>query len=130
MRLIDDDHVVETLASDGSDQALHERILPRTRRSGHNLGDSHASQSALERVAVNSVAISVQPAWGRVVGKRVDHLLGGPDRGRMSRDIDVHNVPTLVRQYDEDEQHAARERRHGVHRQRSQSRCHRTTVSG
>ncbi len=31
MRLADDDHVIETLASDGSDQALDERILPRTR---------------------------------------------------------------------------------------------------
>jgi hypothetical protein len=31
MRLVDDDDVVETLASDGSDQAFYERILPRTR---------------------------------------------------------------------------------------------------
>ena len=27
----------------------------------------------------------------------------------MSRDIDMHNAPTLVRQYGEDEQHTARE---------------------
>ena len=31
MRLVDDDHVVETLSSDRADHALDERILPGTR---------------------------------------------------------------------------------------------------
>jgi hypothetical protein len=33
MRLVDDDHVIETLSSDRADQAFDVRILPRTRRS-------------------------------------------------------------------------------------------------
>ena len=32
MRLAEDDDVIQTLAADGSDQPLHVRILPRTRR--------------------------------------------------------------------------------------------------
>ena len=62
MCLADDDHVIEALASDGSDQTLNERILPWTRRSGHDFGDTHASQSPLECVGVDAVSISVQPA--------------------------------------------------------------------
>src|SRR5229473_1551415 len=67
---------------------------------GHDFGDTHASQSALERVAVDTVSILVQPPWRRVVRKRVDHLLSSPDRRRMSRDVDMHDAPTLVRQDD------------------------------
>jgi hypothetical protein len=62
MRLVENDHVVETLAPDGSDQALNERILPGTPRSRYNLADTHASEPTLERDAVNSVSVAVQPA--------------------------------------------------------------------
>jgi hypothetical protein len=42
-----DDDVVETLSSDRADHALDERILPGTRRRGHDLGDGHARHAAL-----------------------------------------------------------------------------------
>jgi hypothetical protein len=45
MRLVDDDHMIETLASDRADQAFDIRILPRTRRCRNHLGDAHASES-------------------------------------------------------------------------------------
>jgi len=47
MRLVQDDDVVETLSSDRADHALDERILPGTRRRGHDLGDGHARHAAL-----------------------------------------------------------------------------------
>ena len=59
MRLVDDDHVIETLSSDRADQAFDVRILPRTRRRRDDFGDAHASQSALEDIAVDAVSISV-----------------------------------------------------------------------
>jgi hypothetical protein len=59
MRLVDDDHVIETFSSDRADQTFDVRILPRTRRRGDDLGDAHASQSPLEDVAVDAVSISV-----------------------------------------------------------------------
>ena len=110
MRLVDDDHVIETFASDRSDQAFDVRILPRTRRRGDDFTDADASQSALEDVAVDAVSISMQPAGHRVLRKRVDHLLSAPDRRGMIRDIHMHNAPALVRQEDEDEQHSAGKR--------------------
>ena len=97
MRLVDDDHVVETLSSDRADQAFDVRILPRTRRRGDDFGDAHASQSALEDVAVDAVSISVQPAAGRrVVRKCIGPLLSGPDGRRMIRDVCMHDAPAVM----------------------------------
>ena len=110
MRLVDDDHVIETLSSDRADQAFDVGILPRTRRRGDDFGDAHASHSALEDVAVDAVSISVQPAGRRVVRKCVDHLLSGPAGRRMISDVDMHDAPAVMRQQDPDEQHAAGER--------------------
>ena len=59
MRLVDDDHVIETLSSDRADQAFDIRILPWTRRRGNDFGDAHASHSALKHVAVDAVSISM-----------------------------------------------------------------------
>jgi hypothetical protein len=47
MRLVDDDHVVETLAPDGSDQALNERILP-VRSSRATAGEINALQTGTD----------------------------------------------------------------------------------
>ncbi len=40
MRLIQDDHVIETLAPNGSDQPFDVGILPRTRRARDDLADA------------------------------------------------------------------------------------------
>jgi hypothetical protein len=69
MRLVDDDHVIETLSSDRADQAFDVRILSRTRRRGHDFGDAEADQSSVEDVAENAVAVTVQPAGRGVVRK-------------------------------------------------------------
>jgi hypothetical protein len=118
MRLVDDDHVIETLSSDRADQAFGVRILPRTRRRRNDFRDAHASQAALEDVAVDAVSITVQPAGGRVVRKRFDHLLRGLRGRRMIRDVEMHDAPAVMRQHDQDEQYAAGERRNGeeIHR--------------
>ena len=72
MRLVDDDHVIQTLSSDRADQAFDVWILPRTRRRGNDLGDAEADQSSAEDVAENAVAVTVQPAGRRVVRKGLD----------------------------------------------------------
>jgi hypothetical protein len=118
MGLVDDDHVIETFSSNRSDQAFDVRILPRTRWRRDNLDDAHASQSVPEDLAVDTVAIAVQPAGRRVVRKSVDHLLGGPRGCRMVRDVHVHDVPAVMRQDDHYEQYPTGECRHGeeIHR--------------
>ena len=118
MRLVQDDDVIETLSSDRADHALDERILPGTRRRGHDLGDAHARHAALEGRAVNSVAIPVKPAGCRVVRKGLDHLLRSPLGGRMRRGVEMEDAPSMVGEHDDDEEHPSRESRHReeVHR--------------
>ena len=58
MPLTEDDHVVETLAPQGSDQSLRIWILPRAGRTGDDLPDAHAGDPAPEHVAVDRVAIT------------------------------------------------------------------------
>ena len=48
MRRVHNDHMVETLSPDRSDQAFGVRILPRTRRRRDDFGDAHAGQPVLE----------------------------------------------------------------------------------
>jgi hypothetical protein len=59
MRFVEDDDVIEALAANRSDDAFNIRILPGTRRRGGRLRDADASDSALERVAVDAIAVSV-----------------------------------------------------------------------
>jgi hypothetical protein len=96
MRLVDDDHVIETVSSDRANQAFDVRILPRACRGGDDVDDPQARESALEDVAVDAVAIAVQPAGRRVVRKCVDHLLGGPRGCRTIRHVRMHDAPALM----------------------------------
>jgi hypothetical protein len=104
MRLVENDHVIQTLSADRADQAFDVRILPGTRRGGDDFSDAHARESPPEDVAVDVVAISMQPAGRGVVRECVDHLLSGPYGCRMLRDIEMHDAPAVMRQHDQDEQ--------------------------
>ena len=42
MRLVEDDHVIETLAANGSDQPFNVWALPRAHRTGDHFRDPHA----------------------------------------------------------------------------------------
>jgi hypothetical protein len=57
MRFVDDDHVIETLSSDPTNQPFDVRILPRTRPRGDDVTDAEVRESALEDVAVDALAI-------------------------------------------------------------------------
>jgi hypothetical protein len=86
--LIEDDHVVQTLAPNGSDHALDVGILPWTERARHDLGDPKAGDPLAHAVVVDAVPVSEQSSWCGVIGERLDELLGGPGGGRMVGAID------------------------------------------
>ena len=108
MALAQDDHVVQTLAPDGSDQSLRIRILPRAGRTGDNLADPHAGDSAPEHVAVDGVAIAQQPPRRRVLWKGFNHLLRRPHSRGMFRDVDMDDSPALMGEQDQYEQRPVR----------------------
>jgi hypothetical protein len=60
--LIEDDDVVEEFASDGTDHALGEGILPRRARRGENLGDADALRPSSKLDSVDAVAVAEEEA--------------------------------------------------------------------
>ena len=81
---IHDDHVIETLASDGADDPLRVRVLPRGTRGGADRLDAHATRRGRER-GKRVVAIVNEVARGRVFRKGLAELLGGPERQSDAR---------------------------------------------
>ena len=58
MAFIQNDDVIEAVASQGSYEPLHERVLPRTSRRANDLLDPHAPDSPLKCAAIDRIAIS------------------------------------------------------------------------
>jgi hypothetical protein len=63
-----DEHVVETLAPDGTDQALGERILPGAVRRREDFGDPHALDAVAELLAIHPVTVAQEVGGRRVAG--------------------------------------------------------------
>ena len=62
MPLVEDDHVVETLTSNGADYPFDEWILPRGARCGKDLLDPETVDASIE---VRSVGLVSIPVWSR-----------------------------------------------------------------
>ena len=54
----DDDDMIEELATDGTDQPLNERILPRRSRSRNDFLDAHVLDSLVEELVVDRSSMS------------------------------------------------------------------------
>ena len=67
---IHDDHVIETLAPDGTDEPLRIRVLPRGTSGGAEFLDAHATRCRGKR-GKRVVAIVNEIARSRVFGKRL-----------------------------------------------------------
>ena len=64
MRFAQDDNMVDTLASDRSDQSFGEAVLPRRARGDGLVTDAHGSESACDDSAVDPILITDQVAGG------------------------------------------------------------------
>ena len=112
MGFTEDDHVVETLASNTSDEPLHEWILPGTLCSPEHFFYSHSLNPASEQSAVDGVPIPQQIAWRRVFRKRFDDLPRRPIRGWMLGHIKMDNPSSLMCQHNKDKQDSELQRRY------------------
>jgi hypothetical protein len=74
MRLIENDHVIEILAPNGSDQALDVGTLPGTEWTRDDFGDPDAGHPPTRRLVVDAVVVSREPPWGDVLGERFDQV--------------------------------------------------------
>ena len=94
MPLIEDDHVVETLTSNGADHPFDEWILPRGARCGKDLLYPETVDASIEVRSVGLVSIPYQVPRRRVPWKSIDHLLRRPLGGRMFGDIEMNDTAT------------------------------------
>ena len=106
MLLIKDDHVVETLTSNGADHLFDQWILPRGARCGKDLLDPETVDASIEVRSVGLVSIPYQVPRRRVSWKSIDHLLRRPLGRRMFGDIEMNDTATVVAKDDEDEQNS------------------------
>ena len=96
MPLMQDDHLIQTLPPDTSNEPFHIRILPRTLGSGSHFLDAHVLDPLSKGRAVDAIAIAEQIPGSLVPRERFDHLLGCPLGCRMLRDVEVHHAPPFM----------------------------------
>ena len=114
MPLSEDDDVVETVAAYGPDDALAERVLPRTPRGAHDFLDTHRLDGAPQPLVVDGVAVSVEVlGLGSIAGERFGDLSDRPLGGRRRGHVHVNDHPAVVREDDEGVQHPERRGRYG-----------------
>jgi len=75
--------------------------------------DSHRPHSIREIGSINLVLIAQQIPWSRILWKSLNHLLPRPKRGRMCRDVEVDDLPSVMPQDNETEEDSESNSRDG-----------------
>ena len=107
MSVVEDDDMIEHVATETPDEPLAVGILPGTARGDLDFFDADVLDAALERHTVDRVPIPEEIARRGLPGKRLDDLLGGPLRRGVFSDVEMHNATTLMSEHDKDKEHAA-----------------------
>jgi hypothetical protein len=92
------DHMIETLATNGSNHSLYIGSLPRRTRCGQDFANAHISHSFSEVIAKDPIAVSQQVTRELVKGECLPQLLSRPLRGWMGGDIEVQNATSVMGQ--------------------------------
>ena len=100
--LVKDNDVVQALSTEGPDHPFGVGILPRTPRCGDHFFHIETAHTPAEDVTVDAVAIANQVLGRGVKGKCLDHLLRGPLRRRMRRDVEMDDAPAFMGEHDQD----------------------------
>src|SRR5215471_15061971 len=110
--------VIQTLAANGSDQPLHKWILPGRSRCRNYGFCAHALDRCANFSPENRISIADQIARRFLPGKSFSKLLHGPLLRRVFRYVPVQYASPIVRQHEENEEHAkgGRRYREEVHR--------------
>jgi hypothetical protein len=90
------DGVIQALASNGSDQPLDIRVLPRRPRGGDDFFEAEAVNPLSEPRPVDPVSIPEEILRRVRPGEGFDDLLGGPLGSWVRGDIEVEHASTLV----------------------------------
>ena len=108
MSFVQNEEVVEALATDGPDDSLHKRILPGRPGGRGHLADPQVVDAPSEGLAVDRVSIPKEVFRAGLLRERRAHLPGRPDCGRVIRHVDVEEFAAIVAEDDEDERAGGR----------------------
>src|SRR3979490_998641 len=92
MRLAQDNHMIDALTPDRSDQPFGKAILPRRGWGSGLVPDAHGAQSARDDAAIDPVAIADDVVRCLIPGKCLRYLTCNPLRGRVWCDVDPDQV--------------------------------------
>lgn len=107
------DHMIETLAPNGTNHSLYIGSLPRRARCRQNFADAHVSHLFPEVLAKDSIAVAQQVARECVKGKCLPQLLSGPFRRWVGGHIEVDYASAVMGQYQEHVKNLETKRGHG-----------------
>src|SRR5262250_625583 len=96
MPLVEDDHVVEQIASTTSHPTLRHSVLPRTAKGGAHGQASYPFGEQHHVVAELRVAVGQKEPRRRRVRPRLSHLLHDPECVGISRDIEAENPSPIM----------------------------------
>ena len=105
----ENDHVVQTLSTNRSDDSLGIGILPGRLRRGRDLLDTQCPRLSVKRFPVNRVSVSDQVLRHLIDPARLKELACRPDRRGMLCGMEVQYSPPIVAH---DNQHEQRRRRY------------------
>src|SRR5215831_15930800 len=88
--------MVQTFTADRTDHAFDVSSLPRRSRSAEDFFDIHYRDLVAKLLAIDSISISQQISRRGIKRKGFEHLLRRPFGRGMSRDIEVHDAPSIV----------------------------------
>src|ERR1039457_7257071 len=100
--LVEHDHMVQTFAANGADQAFDERVVQGSAWRNKFLFQSEGKSPLHKFQTVNAIAIAQQIAGWIGVGKRLGQLLCVPGRRRRIGNIEMQDFAPLMRQDQED----------------------------
>src|ERR1700692_375708 len=95
MRPPQDNHMIDALAPDRSDQPFGKAILPRRGWCNGLVPDAHGTQSARDDNAVDSIPILDHIARSHVPGKRLVYLTCTPLRRRVGCDVNPDEISAI-----------------------------------
>ena len=102
MTRVEDDDMIEALATDGADEPLDIGRLPGRARCDAHFINTEAAHTAPEWSAVDGIAVAQQVARRGVEGKRLDYLLCRPLGRGVFGDVEVHDLPPFMSQHEKD----------------------------
>src|SRR5712675_3332747 len=101
MRLAQDNHMIDALAPDRSDQPFGKAILPRRGWRGRPVPDAHSAQSASNDAAIDPIPIADEVARHLIPRKSLGDLTRNPLGRRICCDVDPDKVSAVEPDDDE-----------------------------